>query len=157
MLFRSSDTLTWRAPEHQHVERGKDWYWALGIVAVSSALTAILFSNFLFALLIVVAAGTLGMIASHKPQEVDFELSQRGLVIGDEFYPYDHMHAFWVGDDNGKPTLFIDTPRFMTPDLVIPIEDVDPAHIHAMLADNGVPETPLQESIYYKILEFLGF
>ena len=153
----SNAILSWRAPEHQHTERGTDWYWALGIIALSSAITAIIFSNLLFALLIVIAAGTLGIVAHHKPEEVDFELSNRGLSIGaDEFYPYDHMFAFWVGGGE-KPTLLIDTPRFMTPDLVIPIEDVDPDIVREILLEQGVPEVPLRESLYYKIMEFLGF
>ncbi len=152
-----TNTLSWRAQEHHHIERGSDWYWALGIIAVSTAATAVLFSNFLFALLIVVAAPTLGMVVGRKPPEVDFELSEQGLVIDDEFYAYNHMFAFWIENDGEKATLLIDTPRFMTPDLVIPLEDVDPQVVREILIEMEVPEKPLRESIYHKVLELFGF
>jgi hypothetical protein len=155
-MDETNEILSWRAPEHQHIERGSDWYWALGIIAVSTALTSILFKNILFALVIVVGAGTLGMIAARKPHEVDFTLDEHGLVIGDEFYPYDHMYAFWISGDE-YPTLLIDTPRFMTPDLVIPLQDVSPEEVRGMLLAHNVTEKPLRESFFYNVLEFLGF
>ena len=148
--------LSWRAPEHQHTERGHDWYWALGIIAASTATTSILFNNFLFALLIVAAATTLGLVAHRRPEEVDFELGDRGLAIGEEFYPYSTMYSFWVGGGE-RPTLLIDTPHFMTPDLVIPIQDLEPDLVREVLLEQGVPEIPLRESFYYRLLEFLGF
>ncbi len=153
-----TNTLNWRTEEHHHIERGSDWYWALGIIALSTATTAILFSNFFFALLIIVGAATLGLIVSKKPLEVDFELSEQGLVVNDEFYAYDHMFAFWIEiDENEKASLLIDTPRIMTPDLVVPLADVDPATVREIFIEKGVPETPLRESFYHKVLELFGF
>lgn len=146
--------LTWRAPEHQHAERGSDWYIALGIIAISIALTSILFNNFLFALLIVLAAITLGMLASRTPPVVDFFLTERGLMVDETLYVYEEMFAFWVTDGD-QPTLLIDTPRFMTPDLVIPLTDVDPESVRVFLSER-VPEIPMRESIFYKIMELMG-
>ena len=28
--------ITWEAPEHNHIEKTSDWYWALGIIAVAT-------------------------------------------------------------------------------------------------------------------------
>src|SRR3989344_4172426 len=60
--------LRWSAYEHEHVERGSDWYWALGIVAVSAALTSILFDDFLFAVLILLAAVVLVLLSRTPPE-----------------------------------------------------------------------------------------
>ena len=149
------ETITWRAAEHQHVERGSDWYWALGVIAVSSSVTAVLFNNILFALLIVLAAVTLGMIASRPPTIIDFSLGERGLLANDALYPYKEMYAFWVTEDV-EPVLLIDTPRIMTPDLVIPLRDVDPDAIRAFL-QTRVQEFPLREPFFYRVMEFFGF
>lgn len=148
------DTLTWQAAEHKHLERGPDWYWALGIIALSSAVTAILFNNILFALLIVVAAGTLGALASRPPMIADFRLGERGLSVNDTLYPYEEMFAFWVSEDE-EPTLLIDTPRFMTPDLVIPLKDIDPEVVREFLRPR-VLEIELYEPFLYKVAEFFG-
>ena len=150
-----NETIAWRAEEHRHVERGSDWYWALGVIAVSSAVTAVLFNNILFALLIVVAATTLGMIASRPPAIADFVLGARGLLINDTFYPYEEMFAFWVTEDE-QPVLLIDTPRIMTPDLVIPLHDVDADAVRAYL-QTRVRQVPLYEPFLYRVMEFFGF
>jgi len=149
-----SASITWTTAEHHHLERGSDWYWALGIIAISSAATAILFNNILFALLIVLAAGTLGVIASRPPMTVDFELSEKGLSVNDTFYPYEEMFAFWVTEDD-EPTLLIDTPRFMTPDLAVPLGDVHPEAVREFMRLR-VPEVELRESFVFKVTEFFG-
>ena len=149
-----SDSITWTAEEHRHLERGSDWYWALGIIAVSSAATAVLFNNILFALLIIIAAGMLGALASRPPTLANFTLGERGLSVNDTLYPYEEMFAFWVSDDE-NPTLLIDTPRWMTPDLVIPLAGVNPGAVRAFLRPR-VPEIELHESFVYTVMEFFG-
>ncbi|MBI2048576.1 MAG: hypothetical protein HYT30_01480 [Parcubacteria group bacterium] len=150
-----NETITWSGQEHQHIERGSDWYWALGIIIMSSALTAVLLNNVLFALLIVLGGVTLGMLAKRPPAVVEFALGERGLAVGDTFYPYEEMRAFWVSEDD-EPTLLIDTPRIMNPDLIIPLTDVDPNMVRAFLAER-VPEIELHQSFIYTLAEFFGF
>jgi hypothetical protein len=147
--------FAWRASEHQHIERGSDWYWALGVIALSLAITSILFNNFLFALLIVIAAITFGMLASRPPRIIDVALGDRGLMLDDTLYSYEEMYAFWITADD-EPTLLIDTPRFMTPDLVIPLDDIDPESVRTYLLEQQVPEVLLRESFLYKVMEFIG-
>jgi hypothetical protein len=45
-------SITWEAPEHHHVEKGNDWFFALAIIIVALVIVAILFNDVLFALLI---------------------------------------------------------------------------------------------------------
>ncbi len=148
--------LRWSAYEHEHVERSADWFWALGIVAVSVALTSILFSNILFAILIIVAAYTIGIIARTPPELVEFELSDRGIRVGDALHRYDEIISFWVEDELGKePLLLVDTIKFMSPNLIIPIEGIDPHLVRTFLQER-VEEVPMKEPVSHKILEFLG-
>ena len=147
--------IAWIGEEHRYIERGSDWYWALGIIVISTAFTALLFNNVLFALLIVVGGITMGMLAMRPPATVKFKLDERGLLIGDTFYPYEEMRAFWI-EEEPIPLLLIDTPRIMSPDLVIPLTDVDITAVHMAFADR-VPEIELHESPIYRIVEFFGF
>ena len=153
--FVMENTLTWNATEHKHIERGGDWYWALGITVVSFALIAILFNDVLFAILILLAGLVLGMLASRPHPSVPISLEERGLMVDGTLYPYEEMFAFWVtqGDD---PILFIDTPRFMTPDLMIPLHGIDPESVRSFLTER-VLETEMRESSFYKTMELFGF
>lgn len=149
--------LRWVAEEHVHVDRPSDWYWALGIATIACALIAILFSNVLFALLIVVASITLGINAAHPPRIVSFSLTEKGVGTDDEFHTFDEMLSFWVEESESGGTLFIDTPKLMTPDLIIPIRDVDPAQVRTIFKEAGVTERKMSEPLPHKILEFFGF
>jgi hypothetical protein len=149
-------TLRWEAYEHEHIERGSDWYWALGIIAACAAVTSIIFGNFLFALLILVAAFTIGIIARQPPELHEFELNEKGIRIGKNFHPFDTVVSFWVDDELEEPLLLVDTTTFMSPNLVIPIGDIEPETIRAHLRDR-VEEIPMKEPLAHKILEFFGF
>lgn len=149
-------SVRWSAYEHEHVERGSDWYWALGIASVSLAITSILFGNVLFAILIVIAAITLGIISRHPPPLVEFELSDRGILIGHTMHRYEEIISFWVDDERPEgPILLIDTTKFMSPNLIIPIEDVEPEVVRDFLRER-VNEVRMKEPVFHKILEFFG-
>lgn len=148
--------LRWNAYEHEHIERGSDWFWALGIVAVSIALISILFHDILFAVLIIVAAVTIAALSLHPPELVEFEVSERGIRVAGKLHRYDEIIAFWVEDEyEGRPLLLIDTVKFMHPNIIIPIEHIDPHTVRAYLKQHA-QEVPMKEPAAHKILEFFG-
>jgi hypothetical protein len=152
----NSAPLRWSAYEHEHIERGSDWFWALGIIAVSAALTSILLGNVLFAVLIVVAAATIGLIAQHPPQLHEFEITEKGIRTGVTMHPFENIISFWVDEESGDPVLLVDTIAFMAPNLVIPLGDTDPEQIREFLREYAV-EVPMKEPLAHKVLEFFGF
>jgi len=156
--MKSSEVMRWEAYEHKHVERGSDWFWALGIIAASTAITAIIFANILFAILIVIAAITLGLLATREPKLFTFELSARGIRAGSHVFPFSSIRAFWIEEeDRDEPILLVDTDRIMAPDLVIPLPpSVNPQEVRSFLLEH-TEEKELHESIPLRILEFFGF
>ncbi|OGG79742.1 hypothetical protein A3A39_04425 [Candidatus Kaiserbacteria bacterium RIFCSPLOWO2_01_FULL_54_13] len=152
----SSTPIRWRAYEHEHVERSRDWYWALGIFAASTALISVLFGNFLFGILILIAAATLGLLAQSPPPLVEFEISDRGIRVGGVMHRYEEIISFWVEDhDADPPILLVDTIKWLSPNLVIPLRDVDPKLVRAFLTERA-DEVPMKEPIWHHILEAFG-
>ena len=152
----STPILRWSAYEHEHIERGSDWFWALGIVAVSVALVSVLFHDVLFAILILIAAGILGMLANVPPEMTSFELSERGIRVGDKIHRFEDVISFWVEEHGVEhPLLLVDTVKFMSPNLIIPLENVDPGAVRAFLRERA-SEIPMREPFAHKILEFFG-
>lgn len=151
-----STPLHWSAYEHEHIERHSDWFWALGVIAVCAALASILFGNFLFALIIVLAATVIGLIARTPPELHEFEISDRGIRIGDQLHRYDEVISFWVETETEEPLLLVDTVKFMYPNLILPLHGVDPTEVRTMLLQYA-KEVPMKEPLSHKILEFFGF
>jgi hypothetical protein len=151
-----SASLHWSAYEHEHIERGSDWFWALGVIAACAAITSVLFSNVLFAILVLIAATTIGLIARHPPEKHEFEISEKGIRTGHVTHPYENILSFWVETEVGEPTLLVDTTTFMSPNLVIPLGEMDPESVRSFLQER-VDEVPMKEPLAHKVLEFFGF
>lgn len=151
------EKITWTAYEHEHTEKGSDWYWALGIVALSAAIVAVLFQNFFFAILILVGSFTLALLAAKPARELTFSLTARGVLINQALYPYETLVAFWIQDrDSDNPTLIIDVQRFMTPHIITPIAIEDIETIREFLLTH-LPEEELREPFGQRFLERFGF
>src|SRR3989304_9597467 len=90
------DKIRWNAPEYLERERSIDWFWGLGLGAVVIAIVSFYFHNYLFAILIIISAFSLAIFAVRKPHDVEYELSEDGLRIGNLLYPFNPLDSFWV-------------------------------------------------------------
>jgi hypothetical protein len=151
--------LVWHAYEYTHTERETDWYWAVGIIAVSIALTAIIFGDVLFAIIVLIGLFILATLAKHPPLLTRFEITSHGVRIGEYMHRFEDIASFNVLDEHEyeeNPILIIATKKLMAPFLVIPIRHVTPAEIRAFLKEH-TKQAPLQEPVGHKILQYFGF
>ncbi|OGG62340.1 hypothetical protein A3C19_03525 [Candidatus Kaiserbacteria bacterium RIFCSPHIGHO2_02_FULL_54_22] len=126
--------LEWKGREYDHNPKSADWYWALGIIAVAATVAAILFGNYLLAVLIVIAAGAIALHSVKRPPLHRFRLVDQGIVIGDELHPFERMLSFSVLEDvEGElpPMISIKTESWLSPHLIIPLEGVDVDRVYA--------------------------
>ncbi len=162
-MYTSENTISWQEYEYVHHEKSSDWFWALGIIALSSAVTAIIFKNILFALLILIGAFAVALLAAKRPSLVHFEITRRGVSIDDVLYPFSTLKTFWINeneDEYGRLTLILESKRVMMPYIIIPIHsEVDISEIEKIkdILLNKLDEKELREPISHKILELFGF
>ena len=160
--------LSWSALEYEERERSKYWFWALGIIVVTSSIAAMIFGDYFFAALLILSGILLGFFAIKKPDMVDYELSGRGLKIRNRLYLYENIKAFWVQleeprihprqiETNWKPLLFIHTERIFMPVVVIPIDEMMAEDIRAIFLEQNIEEKEMKEHPSEKIMEILGF
>ncbi|MBI4088587.1 hypothetical protein HY415_00640 [Candidatus Kaiserbacteria bacterium] len=126
--------LEWEGREYDHNPKSADWYWALGIIAVAAVLAAILFGNYLLAVLFIIAAAALALHAAKEPPLHRFRLVEQGIFIGDELHPFERMISFSVLEDiEGElpPMISIKTESWLSPHLIIPLQGVDADAIYA--------------------------
>jgi hypothetical protein len=158
----SNKKLEWSAFEYEDKERSSDWFWALGIIVVTSSIASIIFNNYFFAALIILSGLLLGFFAMKKPDTIFYELNNKGLQIRNRIYPYENIKSFWVQlgtspDTNIKPLLFIHSERAFMPILSIPIPEEMAEEIHSLFLFKNIPEVEMKENPSEKIMEALGF
>ncbi|MES3032231.1 MAG: hypothetical protein V4699_03255 [Patescibacteria group bacterium] len=154
--------LEWSALEYEEKERSKDWFWALGIIVVTSSIAAMIYGNYFFAALLVLSGVLLGFFAVKKPEIIHYELNTHGLKIRTRLYPYENIKSFWVqldpsGETNLKPTLFLKSERMFMPMISIPISSDIAEDIHSIMLAKNIQEEEMKEHSSLKIMDSLGF
>ena len=151
--------VAWEGREYEHNPKSSDWYWALGIVAVAGTIAAILFENYLFALVIIAATITIALHTMKAPPIHQFRLVETGIMIGGDHHPFDRMTSFSMLEDiEGKlpPILSIKTESWHSPHLVIPLDGVDADMIYAYLLHH-VDEGEHRHTVSDLVAAWLGF
>lgn len=149
--------ITWEAPEHHHIEKKADWFWILGILAISGSVAAFFFSNFLLSILILVAAGSMALIATREPRVIPFAVSTRGIKIDNQSYPYSNLDSYHIDEaDPLGPQLLIKSKNLYSPLMVMPLPEEYVDDIEELIGSR-LPEEELAEPLLHKVLEFFGF
>ncbi|MFA5999631.1 MAG: hypothetical protein WC783_01470 [Candidatus Paceibacterota bacterium] len=159
--MNEEEKFSWSALEYEEKERSTDWFWALGVIVVTGAITAIIYNNYFFSTLLILGGILLGVFAKKKPAIITYELNDRGLKVGSYFYPYENIKAFFVQEHNNdkkhKPTLFIRSERVFMPIISIPIENEWIENIQNLMLEKNIKEEEMREHISDKIMDYFGF
>ena len=154
--IKQKEALVWTAYEYVYREKSADWYWAVGIIAVSMATTSILFNNLLFAIFIILSLFTLLLYAKHKPKLIQIKIDERGIEEGKLRYPFGALESFWVEDQFGDAKIILKSVKKTSPYIIVPIENIDPELVRERLRKH-LPEEEHNEPLSKKIMEYLGF
>ena len=147
--------IVWGIYEYSHSEKSVDWYWALGIIAIAMFVSTIIFHDFLFGVLILIASSMFAYLSIRKPNIIKVTVNDKDITINETVYPYKKLRSFYIDTDIAEPHLLLVSDRFFMPLIAIPIHDVDPESLHAILADH-IKEQEMHEPQSHKIMEFLG-
>ncbi len=150
-------SITWEAPEHHHIEKGGDWFWALWIVSLSAAVAAVFFGNALLGILLVIAAAVMALVANKEPEIIQFAVTSRGLRVGGTLYPYSTLDAFYIDEDSPRgPELLARSKRLFMHMIVMPLPEDYIDDIEDIL-ELRLPEEHMEEPFATKLMEIVGF
>lgn len=149
-------SLTWQAPEYHHYKRTNDWFWAVGIITLSIAILAFIYDNALFGILILLSAGILVFYTLREPSLVDYEINQRGIVIGNDLHPYLTIEAYWIETRHNEPKIILKSKKNLLPYIIIPLHEESVDDVASVLGE-FLDEKELQEPASHKVMEYLGF
>lgn len=149
-------SISWEALEHEHGEHSSDWYWILGVVAVSLAVLFAFFDNYLLAIIILLGAFAAALNAHRGPQIMYCELSARGVIINNKAFPYAHLDSFWIDHYTRTPKVLFKSNKAFSPFIIMPLGEADEDMIREFLSQY-LDEEEHTEPAIQKLLEHLGF
>ncbi len=166
MSEENSTKLSWKAPEYHRPTRKKHWY----IITAVLVLIMLFFcfftiqswhlivlgygSNFLFALIIIIATIVMLINENQPAVTVHFELDKDGLKIGQKFYNYDDFKNFSIvyKPNEDIKNLYLEFKNSIRPRISIPLMEVDALEIRDFLLrsleeDLDRTDPPLSEQL----------
>ena len=154
----SIEIIEWQALEYEHREKSSDWLWTVGVIGVVLIVLAILFKNFLFAILLLIGTFAVLLYAARPPQHVDFALSPKGIKVKNRVYLYRHLTSFWVIDDPAdRRKIIVESEKVLLPHMVLPLpEHLEPESIRDYLRQH-LPEVHHDEPLTDVVAEYFGF
>jgi len=155
--MNTDDGIEWQAPEYADRGHGPDWFWALGIICVSVAIAAVIYNNYLFAILVLLAGATLAMFAVRKPKIVTYSITQQGVALGEQFHPWRELDSFGIDlRRKEEKKLVIQSKKVLTPYIILPLKDID-EHILETYLEKRIPDRGHVEPLAHTLFEYLGF
>lgn len=126
--------VEWQFPETPQYERGSRWYFFSGALLVVLLGYALFTKNFLFGIILVLFA-VLFFIVNSSGRIIRIAITDDGMVLGKKIYGYDDMEKFWIiYDPTEVKNLYIQLKSFLTPRLIISLEDQNPNEVRAALS-----------------------
>jgi hypothetical protein len=148
--------LEWQALEYDPTEKSSDWFWTIGIAGGIGIVLAIIFKNFLFAIVLLLGTFTMMMYGARKPELITFSISSKGIRAKNDLYPFKNLLGFAIRSGEGPDKLMIHSNRIFLPHIILPIEDIDPELIRERLSVM-LPEEIFEETFIDLLVERLGF
>lgn len=128
--------LSWDTPEYEEHERGRLWYVVAGIIIALLLIFCVYTANLLFALIIVITSFVIILQHTRRPERYKFAITGSGIVIGDNFYPYEDLDSFWIAysPPEVKKVYFTFKSSFK-PEIYVHLEDQNPLLVRDTLLD----------------------
>lgn len=146
--------LGWSFPEFHKHQRGLGWYLVVFLILGSLLIYAFLTLNYLFALILILFAFIVTMHHYQEPHTVHSEITDRGIVVGRNFYPYEGIESFWIiYDPPLSKKLFMRKKNTIQSRIILPLEDTDPLKVREILSQFLPEET---ENIEDSLSDTLG-
>jgi len=148
--------FSWHTHEYIHREKTQDWFWVLGIVAAAAAVTSVIFGNILFAILIVIGAFVLALFAARKPNVVEVEVNDKGILVEKTLYPYKSLKSFWIDEEHHDGArLILVSEKLIMPYIIVPVAHDEIDMLRTFL-ETKLKSEPFEESPFQVILDRLG-
>jgi type IV secretory pathway component VirB8 len=151
--MESTPLYEWETMEYELNKKSTDWYWAIGVIAVCGTVASIIYGNFLFAVFIIIGAGSLILFQVKKPKVIKIAILSQGIKIDQYLYTFDSLKNFWIESDAHR--LLLTSTRFILPTIILNLEGADQDEVRELLSEK-LEEKEIKHSLMAQVVDKLG-
>lgn len=127
--------FSWEIPEFIEYPRSPLWYIGIVIIGLILIIFSIWTANYLFALIIILAAFIVFLRSYRKAAHLVFQITEDGIFVGDQFFKYDQFKSFYIIYDPPMVKKLFLHPKGIYPVFSIPLLDKNPLVIRQKLLE----------------------
>ena len=119
-LANDDVAVSWTASEFIAHEKSAGWYGLLVIATIAVlGLVYLVAQDILTIVFVAIAAVLFAVIAAKQPRELQYEISETGIMVGNKFYAFSNFRSFAVVREGGIDAIWFMPLRSFMPSLTI--------------------------------------
>ena len=126
--------FTWEAPSRPFRKKDRSYYTTIAILAILLVLIAFLAKEFLLIGVILSFAFVAYVLAFVPPHNIKYKISTQGITIGEDFYFWHFLDAFWFKEKEGSKILHIQTRLRFPAQLMLVLDGVEEEKVKKLVA-----------------------
>lgn len=133
-MAEPTEAAEWEALEFIKYSKTPEWFLAGGLFFGTLFLFALFVKNFIFALIVILAAFSIYIWTQKDPKTVRFAINSKGIKIQNSFYGFDNLKSFWIfNEPPDVKYISLESKKVLMPKIIIPLGDRDPEEIRKFL------------------------
>lgn len=139
-------------PEFERYSRGVLWYVITGLLVGGVIIYAVLTANYLFAVIIVLAAAIIALRDFKAPAKLELHIAEEGLYYNGDLVPYTDLHSFWI---IYEPPVFKNLHmkfQGLRSEVLIPLGELDPVPVRQYLRTKMTEDLEKREESLIDVL-----
>ncbi len=114
--------FSWQAPDRPFKKRGIRFYFNIALIAIVICLILLFFYQYIL-LAVVFSIIFVGLAsATVPPKEVEYQVTNKGIKIGDAQFAYDQLKPFWQSEMLDHKVIIIPTLMKLPKQLIIMLD-----------------------------------
>ncbi|OGE26321.1 hypothetical protein A3C26_02845 [Candidatus Daviesbacteria bacterium RIFCSPHIGHO2_02_FULL_39_12] len=126
--------LSWQAPARPFRKKDRSYYTTLAVIVILLILILFLAKEFLLIAALLSLTFVAYVLAFVPPHPISYRISTQGVTIGEDFYFWHFLDAFWFSRKEGSNVLHIQTRLRFPAQLMLVLQGVDEEKIKKAVA-----------------------
>lgn len=153
----ASSSISWETEEFTYHPKDLQWFLVGGILAFGIFASLLILKNMFGAATILLFMFIMYLYATKKPDMLSVVVDGRGITVNNKRVPYSDITSFWIlYEPPVKDLILIQKAKF-TPKTILPLGQVNPVELRALLLANAIIEKEEEETLTDILARRFGF
>ncbi|NMB57322.1 hypothetical protein GYA19_05320, partial [Candidatus Beckwithbacteria bacterium] len=139
--------FSWKALSRPFKVRTREFYTTAGSIIFLLCIIFIFLKEFLLVMAIIAFSFFVYILSTVKPEEVENQITNKGIFNAGKLYFWDQLGRFWFGDSYDSRVLFIENFEGLPPRLILLINHKDEENITTILKKYLINQKPTKSQL----------